>query len=524
MLFNSAAYLFAFLPLSLIVFFALASLSRDAAKVFLIAASLFFYCWASAKFLPLLIGSVVFNYFLGQMIIRSFGREDMARVALLRNVGVVCNLILLIYFKYTNFFLENVNAVAGTHIEMLSIVLPLGISFFTFQRIAYLVDCARGEIAGTRFIDFAAISVFFPQLISGPIVLYKEAKPQFESDNLGSRAGRNLTIGLIIFAIGLFKKIVLADNAGYVADPVFDVVEHGGSLDASAALIGILAYTVQLYFDFSGYSDMAIGSARMFGIRLPLNFHSPLRASSIIEYWRRWHMTLNRFMVRYFLPALSLGLTRAAVASRFSPWVTYLVSVILPVFVTFVVIGAWHGASWTFVLFGVLHATYISINEIWRNTQRRRRRKHPRREPRQFPSIAERAFAHVLTIVCVVAANVMFRSNTVETAFAFYKSMLGLGHKAEFYVPYRPELLLFVAAGWFIILFLPNTQQILRAYRPAVNWNQWRDVALPSWTQFIVWRPNRIGLAVCGAVLSASITALIIEMSREPAQFVYFQF
>lgn len=526
MLFNSATYLFAFLPLSLTAFYLLAAVSKDAAKLFLIAASLFFYGWASAKFLPLLVGSVVVNYLLGRLIIQANDREDMARVALLRNSGVLVNLALLIYFKYTNFFIENVNAIADTRLQLFHIVLPLGISFFTFQRIAYLIDCARGEISCGRFVDFAAISVFFPQLISGPIVLYGEAKPQFESGRLGSRAWSNLTVGLVIFAVGLFKKAVLADNAGYACDPVFDIVQSGGSPGAVAAWLAIFAYTAQLYFDFSGYSDMAIGSARMFGIRLPLNFHSPLRASSIMEYWRRWHMTLNRFMVRYFLPVLSLGLTRAAIASRFGPRVTFFASVVLPVFLTFVVIGAWHGASWTYVLFGVVHAIYVSANEIWRNMRKRRRKKQGKRLPREAPSFAGRVSAHVLTIVCVIAANVLFRSDSVKSAFAFYGSMLGLSHNPESAAsaPFRPELLLFVAAGWFIILFLPNTQQIMRAYRPAVNWNQWKDVALPGRTRFINWRPNLVGLAACGAVLAASITALIIEMSREPAQFVYFQF
>lgn len=524
MLFSSATYLFAFLPLALIAFYLLARASRDAAKLLLIAASLVFYGWASTKFLPLLVGSVVVNYFLGRLIIKSYAQDDMARLAFVRNVGVAGNLALLIYFKYTNFFLENVNAVAGTHIQFLNIVLPLGISFFTFQRIAYLIDCARGEVTGGRFIDFAAISVFFPQLISGPIVLYKEAKPQFESSLLGSRAGRNLTIGLVMFGIGLFKKVIIADNAAYVSDAVFDVVGHGGNPGAVVAWIGILAYTVQLYFDFSGYSDMAIGSARMFGIRLPLNFHSPLRASSIIEYWRRWHMTLNRFMVRYVLQPMSIGLTRTAINARFSPQATFFTSVVLPVFLTFVIIGTWHGASWTYVIFGVLHATYVSVNEIWRNAQKRRRKKQGRKAAQDNPAFAERAFAHVLTIVCVLAANVMFRSDTVGAAIDFYRVMLGLGYTTEFASFGRPELLPFVAAGWFIIIFLPNTQQILRAYRPALNWNEWKALALPLWTGSIAWRPNRVGLAASGAVFAASITALIIGMSREPAQFIYFQF
>jgi len=524
MLFNSATFLLGFLPLSLFAFCLLTPLNREAAKVLLVAISLLFYGWASARFLPLLIGSVVVNYLLGRMIQMYYQREDTGRVALLRNVGVAGNLALLIYFKYTNFFLDNVNAVAGTSLHIPGIILPLGVSFFTFQRIAYLVDCARGEIAKARFVDFATASVFFPQLISGPIVLYNELAPQIESPYLGSSAGRNVTVGLVIFAIGLFKKVVIADNVSYVCDPVFDAADHGANIGAAAAWVGVLAYTVQLYFDFSGYSDMAIGAARMFGIRLPLNFHSPLRAPSIIEYWRRWHMTLNRFMVRYFFQPLSLKSMRASMASRLSPRVTFLTSIVFPVFLTFVVIGIWHGAGWTYILFGVFHATCVSVNEVWREASRRRRKKTWRSAPATPAAIAGRAFAHMPTLVCVLAANVMFRSDTVATAFAFYKGMFGLVGEATSVGFYRPEMMLFVVAGWLIIALFPNTQQIMRSYRPAVNWAQWRNVAVPFSARFVVWRPNRIGLASVGLLLAGAITAMIIEMSREPAQFIYFQF
>lgn len=523
MLFNSAPYLFAFLPLTLVAFYVIAKISRDGAKVLVIVASLFFYSWISSRFLPLLVGSVVVNYIIGRAIIRAHGAGELGRVALLRNVGVLGNLALLVYFKYTNFLIENVNVVTNANIQALNILLPLGISFFTFQRISYLIDCARGEVSRGRFVDFAAVSVFFPQLISGPIILYGETRPQFDTPRLGSHAASNVTVGLVIFAIGLFKKTVLADNAGYACDPVFDVVADGGNPGVMAAWIAVLAYTVQLYFDFSGYSDMAIGSARMFGIRLPLNFHSPLRSSSIIEYWRRWHMTLNRFMVRYFLPALSLKLTRAAVGRRFGPQGTFFASVVLPVFLTFVVIGVWHGASWTYVLFGVLHASYVSTNEIWRNAKKRRRKRLGLKGAHE-PAVGERVLSHATTLLCVLAANVMFRSETVSGALAYYRVLLGFDGNPASVAPSRPELLLFVAVGWFIILALPNTQQILRIFRPAVNWNLWRHVAMPEWSRFIKWRPNAIGVAACGLVLAASITAMIVEMSREPAQFIYFQF
>jgi D-alanyl-lipoteichoic acid acyltransferase DltB (MBOAT superfamily) len=524
MLFSSPTFLCGFLPLSLIGFYLVASINKTAAKVFLIAISLVFYGWASTRFLPLLIGSVVVNYFIGRQIQIDTRSGAERRAAMLRTAGVAGNLALLIYFKYTNFLLDNFNELARTNFHIASIVLPLGISFFTFQRIAYLVDSARGEFQDASFLDFAASSLLFPQLISGPIVFFKELAPQIASSQLGSRAGRNLTVGLVIFAIGLFKKIVIADNVSYVSDPVFDAAAHGATLGAAAAWIGVLSYTVQLYFDFSGYSDMAIGAARMFGLLLPLNFHSPLRATSIIEYWRRWHMTLNRFMVRYFFQPISVQLTRVSMTVGLSEERAFLFSVVFPVFLTFVVLGIWHGAGWTYVLFGVLHASYVSVNEVWRDTRRRWRRAAGRRGKPPTPSIYERLVAHGLTLLCVFIANAMFRADTVSVALSFYRSMFGLVSNADFAGFYRLEALLFVVAGWIIIFLFPNTQQIVSAYRPSVNWRQWRDVAIPASARFIHWCPNAVGLACVGVLVASDVTATIIEMSREPAQFIYFQF
>ena len=361
-------------------------------------------------------------------------------------------------------------------------------------------------------------------MISGPIVFHNELAPQIESSQLGSRADSNLTIGLVIFTIGLFKKVVIADNTSYICDPVFDAAGHGATLGFTAAWIGVLSYTVQLYFDFSGYSDMAIGSARMFGLLLPLNFHSPLRATSIIEYWRRWHMTLNCFMVRYFYQPISVQLTRASMTAGLSGRRAFLVSIVFPVFLTFVVLGVWHGAGWTYVLFGVLHASYVSVNELWRDARRRWRKAAGRKGKPPPPSILERLGAQGLTLLCVFVANAMFRADTVGVAFSFYRGMFGLAAKPDFSGFYRSEALLFVVAGWFIIFVFPNTQQIVRDYRPSVNWRQWRDVALPASARFIHWRPNPVGLACVGVLLASAVTATIIELSREPAQFIYFQF
>ena len=259
---------------------------------------------------------------------------------------------------------------------------------------------------------------------------YDEVYPQFETRRFIPTAARNIMIGLVIFAIGLFKKTVIADTASGFATPLFDAAAHGASFGVWTGWIAASTYTVQLYFDFSGYSDMAIGLARMFGILLPLNFHSPLRASSIIDYWRRWHMTLQRFMVSYLFQPLSLALGRRAAASGMDRWPTFVIAVIVPAFITFLVIGIWHGAGWTFVLFGVIHASYVCINEVWREYQRHRRRRLKISTRDSAPTPVLLLFFHVLTIFCVVIANVVFRSDRVATAGVILKGMFGFSGTA----------------------------------------------------------------------------------------------
>jgi alginate O-acetyltransferase complex protein AlgI len=524
MLFNSGDFLFGFLPACLLGFYFLGRINREWAKIYLSLGSFVFYGWSSMQYVPLLAGSLVFNYYVGSRIRALVASDEPRKAGAWCGFGVFVNLALLIYFKYTNFLLDNVNMALGTEFPLRRIILPLGISFFSFQRIAYLIDCRRGEVKRSSFSDFSLFAVFFPQLISGPIVRYNEVCPQFEKQRFIPGGRYNLLVGVVIFAIGLFKKTVIADNTAFIANPLFDAASHGTALDISSAWLAALSYTVQLYFDFSGYSDMAIGVARMFGILLPLNFHSPLRASNIVDYWRRWHMTLNRFMVSYFYQPLSLVLTRKAIAIRWSRWPTFVVSVVVPAFITFVVLGIWHGAGWTFVLFGLMHATYVCTSEAWREFRKHRRRSMKIQHNRNRPSAFGRIFAHLTTLVCVLSANVMFRSDRVATAGVIYKGMFGLAGGVSTAMPevVRLEALAFVVLGSLIIAVMPNTQQFMGAYHPCLNWRQWRDIA-PSLIT-LRWRPNAVGLAAIGFLLALVITATLMGMSREPAQFIYFQF
>jgi alginate O-acetyltransferase complex protein AlgI len=350
LLFNSYEFIFFFLPITFVVYFYLNQKRlTEAAKGFLLVASLFFYSWWNVLYLPLILVSMVFNYALGrQLSIPKEDQKSFTRKSLL-TFGVIANLSLLGYFKYADFFIENVNAVAGTQIGLLHLALPLAISFYTFQQIAYLVDSYRHETQEYDFLNYAVFVSFFPQLIAGPIVHHKEMMPQFASRWNRVKNYKNIAAGLFIFSIGLFKKVIIADTfavwatAGFDAAPTLNLIE---------AWITSLSYTFQLYFDFSGYTDMAIGAALLFNIRLPQNFNSPYKATSIQDFWRRWHMTLSRFLRDYIYIPLG-GNRKGSVRTYGNLMATFLLG------------GIWHGAGWTFVFWGFLHGLALVIHRLW---------------------------------------------------------------------------------------------------------------------------------------------------------------
>ena len=297
MLFNSYVFIFVFLPVTVTGFYWLLRLGyHDAALAWLVLASLFFYGWWNPVYLLLLLGSLGFNHLMS-LAIRRHQASHYATALLV--MGVVANLGLLGYFKYANFFVASINTAGGYDFNLEHIVLPLAISFFTFQQITFLVDTARNKTGHGGLLEYALFVTFFPQLIAGPIVHHREMMPQFLARARLGFKWDNLTVGLSIFAIGLFKKVVIADGISVYSTPVFDAAANEATLTLVEAWFGAIAYGFQIYFDFSGYSDMAIGIARLFGIRLPLNFHSPYKADSVIEFWRRWHMTLSRFLRDY---------------------------------------------------------------------------------------------------------------------------------------------------------------------------------------------------------------------------------
>ncbi len=396
MLFNSQIYIFLFLPVVFAgYFFLLRYRMILAGKSWLVFASLFFYGFWNPLYLPLIVGSMLINYGIGTVLSRGQGggRRPVSKKMVLI-VAVCLNLGLLGYYKYADFFLANLNALAGTGFGLLHLVLPLAISFFTFQQIAYLVDSYQGETHEYDFLNYCLFVTFFPQLIAGPIVHHMEMMPQFERLRNKVLSYRNLAVGMFIFSLGLFKKVVIADTFAVWANLGFDQVPELSLLGAWTAS---LSYALQLYFDFSGYTDMAVGSARMFNIELPLNFNSPYKALNIQDFWRRWHMTLSRWLRDYLY--IPLG------GNRKGPGRTY-----LNLFMTFLLGGLWHGAGWTFVAWGAMHGAGTAVQKWWHD--------------RGFAM--PRWLAWFITFNFVNFAWVFFRARNFEDALKVFEGMAGL--------------------------------------------------------------------------------------------------
>jgi len=354
MLFNSYEFIFAFLPISFFVYFYLNSKRlTTAAKAWLVFTSLFFYSWWNIMYLPLILISILFNYTITNTMIeydksrrKYFSKKSLLHAGLLFNIG------LLVYFKYMDFFISNTNTISGSDIELLHLALPLAISFFTLQQIAFLIDSYEGLVKEKNFLDYTIFVTFFPQLIAGPIVHHKEMMPQFANVRNKVKNYKNIAIGLFIFSIGLFKKVVIADTFAVWATQGFDVAT---TLNLFEAWATSLSYTFQLYFDFSGYTDMAIGAALLFNIKLPINFNSPYKATGMIDFWQRWHITLSNFITTYIYTPIVRSFDRLTFHKAMFATV-----------ITFLIAGLWHGASWMFIIFGGLHGLGLIINHYWK--------------------------------------------------------------------------------------------------------------------------------------------------------------
>ena len=490
MLFNSYEFVLVFLPAALVLFFSIARKSHLAARWFLLAASFAFYAWWSIEYGLLIVATVVVNYSFGLKMQHLAQRGASAARALLI-VAVALNLSLLGYFKYRNFFVENVNELTGASWPIVSLVLPLAISFHTFQQIAYLVDSWRCKVDQPTPTDYGLFVLFFPQLIAGPIVHHWQLLPQFRDARFYRFDYASFAAGLTFFVLGLAKKLLIADPLATVSDPVFN-----GALTSpptlSEAWVGVGAYTLGLYFDFSGYSDMAIGLARMFGIRLPYNFDSPYQATSIIDFWRRWHITLSNWLRDYLY--VPLGGNRHGKPRRYAN-----------LMMTMLLGGLWHGAAWTFVVWGLLHGFYLIVNHGWQALRSRTCR-------RPLPS----GVAWAVTFAAVAFAWVFFRSPTFEHAHAMIDGLIGMNglHSEALSAVIGPGKGLILCIALMVALLMPNTQSMIDGTRAVV---------LPEdhtrWMGMVRWRPTLAWAATVGMLIVVALT----QMSTR-REFVYFQF
>jgi alginate O-acetyltransferase complex protein AlgI len=474
-LFNSPEFLFVFLPLAVAGFFVASRVAgAGTAAVWLSLASLAFYGWSDPKtVLPIIVASMIFNFAIGGLLARSKNRK-------LLWFGIAVNLLYLGYFKYSAFTVASLNDLAHLHLPIPQIGLPLGISFFTFTQTAFIVDAYRREVSEYKPVQYCLFVTFFPHLVAGPIIHHKEIMPQFADEKIYRFDLAAFTMGLSWFCLGLAKKVLLADNVGLFATKFFASVHAAEPVGFIDAWLGSTAYALQIYFDFSGYSDMAIGLALMFGIVLPLNFDSPYKSASLIEFWRRWHMTLSRFLRDYLY--IPLGGRRRGPIRRYA---NLLICMVLG--------GLWHGAAWNFVAWGAMHGAGLAVNHVWRDLAGRRGIALPRH------------LGLGLTLLFVIVAWVPFRAETISDAFQVWRAMVGrsVADAAVLDATVVP----WVLALLLISLFVPNTQQIM--------------TGAPGVARWLRWRPSPLWAAVTGSSLGAVSVSLY---SGRVSEFLYFRF
>ena len=490
MLFNTFAFFCIFLPLALLLYFLAYRISIRASIFALFLASVGFYCYWDISFFPILAFSICVNFAVGRNIVQHIERGQKGPAKRWLVAGLVFNLTLLTFFKYADFLLQNIGMVTSTQIAPLGIPLPIGISFFTFTQIAYLVDCHVGKVREYKPESYGLFVTYFPHLIAGPILHHKEMMPQFERPESHVFSMGRLNLGLVFFLIGLFKKVILADGVARFVAPVFDA--NYADFTMLEAWAGALAYTFQLYFDFSAYCDMAYGLSYMFGIILPINFNSPYQSTSIIEFWRRWHITLSTFLRDYLY--IPLGGNRQGPSRRYVNLIT-----------TMLLGGLWHGANWTFIIWGGLHGSYLVCNHILRALLGQR------------SNLLVKAGGWLLTFLAVVVGWVFFRAKSVESAWSILKAMAG--HGAAWAAP-GSELginrvmdmgscAIWVAVCAVTAFLLPNAYRVLGLGEQSGKERRLGGSA---------------GMLLLGAMLVLILLLLMISETRGVSEFLYFNF
>lgn len=501
MIFSSIEFIYFFLPPVLAVFILLKKLRMENAIIWwLIVASLTFYIVWSPIHMILLLASIGANFLLHKQLLKSPQKSILV-------FGISLNLLVLGIFKYADFFLVNFSTLSGLDIPELGLILPLAISFFTFQQISFLCDTWRGEIIRCDFKKYLLFVTFFPQLIAGPIVLQKDTIPQFNIASIDKRYTVKLITGITLFAIGLFKKIVLADTLAPVAGTVFGLADAGTAVSFESAWVGSLAYTFQIYFDFSGYCDMALGLALMFGIRLPINFNSPYKSLSIVEFWRRWHITLSRFLRDYLY--IPLGGNRSGFAGAKGNLI-----------ITMLLGGLWHGAGWNFIIWGGLHGAYLMVNHAWSANEISTKTKTVL-SPALYTMMS-----WALTMLCVIIAWVFFRAESFSGAMIMLSAMAGfetvteVKHWTEI-IPMSETILYLLGAVALLVIAMPNSIDFTRNYNPVLKIrNELKDNKISSWLP--VWSPN---MRWSSAISVIALVAIIqVYRINDLTEFIYFNF
>ncbi|MEM8773226.1 MAG: MBOAT family protein [Pseudomonadota bacterium] len=489
MLFSSFLFLFGFLPLAILaVFLASRFFGARAASAVLLVASLIFYSWQTPVYFFLIGGSIVANFLLGARIART-------RSKALFGVGVAFNLGLLGWFKYIGLFSQTLSDLVRADITIDGVVLPLAISFFTFQQIAYLADCLKAKHQTYDFLDYALFVAFFPQLIAGPIVHHADVTPQFKGRRFAKFYADDLASGVFLFAVGLTKKVLIADALAPLSDGAFGAVAAGYSIGLIEAWIGVLAYSFQIYFDFSGYSDMALGLALLFGITLPMNFNSPYKARSIVDFWRRWHITLSSFLRDYLY--FPLGGNRKGALLRYRN-----------LFIVMLLGGLWHGAAWTFVVWGGLHGAYLCVNHAWD----------------KGPGKTVRLGAFLSTTLTFAAASlawVFFRAESFDAAFMMLAGLFGA---TQALVPVFSEPAMFslpvLAVASVIAFAAPNALELLERVRRPEREGALSGGAGEGRSLAVVAR----SVAATAGLGALCAVAVFVLMTSGPYEFIYFQF
>lgn len=494
------------MPVVFTGFFLFAKIGQRVAIGWLTIASIFFYAYWSIHALPILVISIVTNYWFGTLI----SRPNLKYRQSVLVFAIVVNLAALAYYKYANFFIDNINELRILMdldpLDSVSIILPIGISFFTFTQIAFLIDSFQENVKEPDFIKYTLFVSFFPHLLAGPLIHHKQMMPQFSMTENFVIQHEKIVIGLSIFAIGLAKKVLIADTLNGYVSSFYDNLVQGANPNFLASWLAAIGYTFQIYFDFSGYSDMAVGAALLFGIWMPFNFNSPFRATSIIDFWQRWHITLTKYIGDYLYTPITLTFVRL---SQGLPLVfETFCSMVVPTVIIFLILGFWHGANWTYLIFGGMHGFYIVINHLWRKAFPLPNKKN--KKDRRYKTIKMMA-AWTLTFLAVNISCVMFRSDSVPIAFVIYKGMLGLngyslGNMPDIYtwIAGLKFTLLAIVSAFLIVFFMPNTI----------------SVASFSTTEFL----RKSVVAYASIMILITIIYFLLQVNFYESPFLYFRF